>query len=44
MGKIRMPSTARIDVCKYIINQDLGVPSQRLGARPRNTVGECLGV
>ena len=32
MGKIRMPSTARIDVCKYSINQDLGVPSP-IGSR-----------
>ena len=30
MGEIRKPSAARIDVCKYIINQDLGVPRQKL--------------
>lgn len=30
MGEIKKPSAARIDVCKYIINQDLGAPRQKL--------------
>ena len=29
-GEIRKPSAARIDVCKYILNQDLGVPRQKV--------------
>ena len=28
-GEIRKPSAARIDVRRYIINQDLGVPRQK---------------
>ncbi len=28
-GTYKKPSTARIDVCKYIINQDLGMPKQK---------------
>ena len=30
MGEVRKPNPARIDVCKYIINQDLGAPRQKL--------------